>query len=452
MSKFVFPPLIRSESDSRGVVPDSSRDVVFHHFPKTAGSTFRRILETFFPSEQVCPAEIDDEIDALTQADRARYRLYAGHFNYDTVSGHFPDAVMLTFLRDPVARVVSHFHNITTPKRHPETWKARAAERPVVREFLDAIEGMTLEEFVYFDHPRARSIVCNLQTRCMLRDSKTRYREVSRGLGKEAIYVDEWVEEAKAEIELFEFVGVQEHFDLSLQHFAMVFGLRPFGDMNAFTVNVNPTKSRDRRYDLSESVRADLASWNQMDTALWQHATGILKRRNAALLSYLVHADRWARTETLPEMPGDDKPTPAARVVLDTFPSAARGFHALEWDGRGVPFRWSGYENPAIVEIDAVIPDGSRVEVELEALAAIEDRILDSVRLELDGLAVQDLRVRRASDGIRVFGHVTMSGARLPRRRHALKLRSDRALEPESVEYRRALALAVHAVGLRVEA
>ncbi|GAB4384001.1 MAG: sulfotransferase family 2 domain-containing protein [Phycisphaerales bacterium] len=452
MSRFVFPSLIRTETDPRGVTIEHPRDVLFHHFPKTAGSTFRRILETLFPPEQVCPAEIDDEIDALTAADRARYRLYAGHFNYDTVVRHFPDAVKLTFLRDPVARVVSHFHNITTPRRHPETWKARAAQRPVVREFLDAIEGMTLEEFVYFDHPRARSIVCNLQTRCMLRDAKERYRKVFRQMGKEAIYVDEWVEEAKSELERFEFVGVQEHFDLSLQHFAMVFGLRPFGDMSAFTVNVNPVKSPDRRYELSQSVRDDLASWNQMDTALWRHATEILKRRNAAMVAHLIHADMWSRTEAPSALPPVEHPTDAARVVLDTYPSSARGFHALEWDGRGVPFRWSGYENPSIVEIDAAIPGGARVEVVVEALAAIEDRILESVRLELDGHPAQDVRIRRENGGIRIVGHVTMPADRFPRRRHAVKLRSERALEPETAVYRRALALAVHAVGLRVEA
>ncbi|MFQ5846019.1 MAG: sulfotransferase family 2 domain-containing protein, partial [Planctomycetota bacterium] len=221
-----FPSFVRTIENPAGTALDPPPEVIFHHLPKTAGSTFRRILESLFEPREICPGEIDDEIRQLPPAERARYRLYAGHFSYEMIAAAFPDAVWLTFLRQPIPRVISNYYNLTRPQRHTAQWRRRVAARPAVQRFVDRVAGMTLREFVHLDDPRARDRVINRQTRYLVSGCPDPFD----GGGEEAacfpVYDPAIVAEAKRNLrQRFAFVGIQEHFDLSLQLFAMTFGL-----------------------------------------------------------------------------------------------------------------------------------------------------------------------------------------------------------------------------------
>ena len=67
----------------------SNKKFLFHHIPKTAGSTLRGILNTFFKDFEVCPAETVEELNALTNKEFSKFRLFAGHFSYGAIEKIF---------------------------------------------------------------------------------------------------------------------------------------------------------------------------------------------------------------------------------------------------------------------------------------------------------------------------------------------------------------------------
>lgn len=279
-NRFAFlRDLVRRGSGSRRPpLADHPRQIVFHHQPKTAGSSFREYLMTLVREDQVCPAEIDDEITRLSDAERASFKLFGGHFRFDTLADTFPDADWIIFLRHPVDRIVSNYYNLRDSLRHPENWKQRAADRPAVKEFLDQVADMTLEDFVHSDHPRARDRVVNRQTRYLL-------RRQSDGPGKRIVADDpRMLEQAKHTLQSrFRFVGVQERYDLSVAVFCREFGIDEPADLRQFDRNVNELKPQERRYELTDELRTYLEQQNVMDIALWNFGLECLARRAAAL-------------------------------------------------------------------------------------------------------------------------------------------------------------------------
>ena len=107
----------------------------FVHLMKTAGTTFAIHLRGQFPAESIYPAEGLDWHDpadlerytdasralALSPARRAQIQVYTGHFPYMVSQLIDPGLVVLTLLREPVARTISvlqHFQRLDDRYRH----------------------------------------------------------------------------------------------------------------------------------------------------------------------------------------------------------------------------------------------------------------------------------------------------------------------------------------------
>jgi len=99
--------------------------LVFVHIPKTAGTSFRQSLEEMFGYESICmdygtdyegtsPCVLDwyqsRDFYALYEAfSREGFSFLSGHFSASKYVNLFPAQSMVTFLRDPVKRVLSEF-------------------------------------------------------------------------------------------------------------------------------------------------------------------------------------------------------------------------------------------------------------------------------------------------------------------------------------------------------
>ena len=90
--------------------------IVFLHIHKTAGTTFRSILETNFGAS--CCHTNQTRRELFSQADLEfvkkmfpRLRALTGHNIVDPLRFVVPDPFYATFLREPVARVVSHYQD-----------------------------------------------------------------------------------------------------------------------------------------------------------------------------------------------------------------------------------------------------------------------------------------------------------------------------------------------------
>ncbi|SPE54923.1 hypothetical protein SBV1_1990003 [Verrucomicrobia bacterium] len=90
--------------------------IIFLHIPKTAGSTFQFILENSFgvfachTNHAKKPVFTQSDLQ-FAQRVFPRLRSIAGHNLIDPLGLSAPDPFYMTFLREPVARVISHYQD-----------------------------------------------------------------------------------------------------------------------------------------------------------------------------------------------------------------------------------------------------------------------------------------------------------------------------------------------------
>lgn len=216
--------------------------VISVHLPKTAGSTFRDTLALVYGDamfydygDQFGFVDVrppTPAMQAIRWRRRLRYRPYIkasdkcihGHFLASKYLDKYPDAKLITWMRDPVERVVSHYHYW---KRKPDP------AHSICRHLVD--NKLSLLEFAQLAQMR------NLQAR----------------------YLD------NVPLSRFSFVGLQAHFD------AMIETLWPLLGVPAVPVqtkNTNASKSVGANYELDASVRAQIAELNSADVALYSEA------------------------------------------------------------------------------------------------------------------------------------------------------------------------------------
>jgi hypothetical protein len=202
--------------------------IVFLHIPKTAGSTFQFILENTFglsachSNHTKQPIFRQDDFE-FARKFFPRLKSLAGHNLVDPLSLNLPGAFHLTFLREPVARVFSHYQD--TVLTGAKTW--------------------TFEEFM-----RQSDVGENLHVRLMAGE---------RNLDK-----------AKKYMERCDFVGLTEKFNLSLH---------VLQKLSPYPLNLNYKR---RRTAATNTIRQPVADdprmielareHNQLDLALYDFA------------------------------------------------------------------------------------------------------------------------------------------------------------------------------------
>lgn len=201
------------------------------HIPKTAGSTLVASYEDAF-GVRALSHNVHPDIVYTTPKNELeeRYDIIYGHLDLDRLKGIIDaETKILTFLRDPVQRVVSSYHYHTKPE--------------VTGDVAQVVQGqnMSLEKFSGLPSQ------LNLQSRMI------------SPVGKERI----------------DFIGFSERFSESLQELSEFLGVTLENKGNA---NVNPKKNTRDNYSLPEDIAALIRSRNQADQELYDWA---LARRTA---------------------------------------------------------------------------------------------------------------------------------------------------------------------------
>jgi hypothetical protein len=215
------------------------------HMPKTAGTTFRQILVDIYGSSIFFDYHdqysfVDPQKPSLTMrlgrmVRGGRFKQLRrkpsshdlcihGHFRASKYLAQYKDADLITWLRDPVERVASHYYHWL---RHPDPY--HSLSRQLHR------ENLSLEKFAALEPMR------NLQFR----------------------YLD------GVPIERFGFVGVQEQLEDMLPQLFTFLKVPPVAIKSK---NVNQEKALHKRYDLSLETRNLLESLNQQDRMLYTYA------------------------------------------------------------------------------------------------------------------------------------------------------------------------------------
>lgn len=200
--------------------------IISCHTPKTAGTTFAEILRRHYGNDLIMDygdrvgwaGEEADRFrqkrgipDAVEQAFREGRRLVVhGHFYASKYAKRFPNARLITFVREPVSRVISNYQYL---RRNPQI------EHPLVKEFHRA--SPSLAEWANW--PWAR----DLQSKVL-----------------------------DVPLENFSFVGISEHFGASLELFDVQFRTPLASLFSGDRLNVSsetsvPAKVRDRIEELN---------------------------------------------------------------------------------------------------------------------------------------------------------------------------------------------------------
>ena len=104
----------------------SSEKLLFIHIPKTAGTTFVSILRASYPPEEIkllypenaLKTQYMEDFYALPTQQRDAHKVYIGHYHWG-LHQYIPSASKyLTFLREPIAQVISHYrHTVNNQDR-----------------------------------------------------------------------------------------------------------------------------------------------------------------------------------------------------------------------------------------------------------------------------------------------------------------------------------------------
>ena len=210
--------------------------IYFMHIPKTAGSTFRAILEVNFGKAAIQKLYSREKMDAfLEQGCKKRTEVVAGHLSQDVIASFPTEGRIVTFLRDPVARVLSHYNHLSN------------SPDPSHRKLIEA--HPTLASFA--THPWGS----NLQTQYVAgKDIDVRTNP------------EEALSAARRNLSDMAVVGLAERFDESLLLFKH--RLEGFRKTAYRSENVRSY----RRAEIAEADRAAIVDANASDLALYRYA------------------------------------------------------------------------------------------------------------------------------------------------------------------------------------
>lgn len=225
--------------------------VIFLHIPKTAGLTLYDIFDreygrahifTFVGGRERLEHSVNT-FKALPEGERSAFQLLRGHTPFGIHTQLSKPFRYMTFLRDPVKRVVSHYYYVLNNPDH------------LLHETVTS-QKMSLETYV------ASGINYELD------NGQTRQLA---GITNEIPYGacnQELLEQAKINLKThFSFVGLTERFNESLLIMRHVLGWRRF----PFYVRQNVSREKTAHGEIPAQVVRLLEQYNELDSALYAY-------------------------------------------------------------------------------------------------------------------------------------------------------------------------------------
>jgi hypothetical protein len=236
---------------------------IFLHIPKTGGMTLYDIIKKNVREDSTftIPANGEDLFRNLPPEERQRYRCIMGHAMFgihEYISNPF---YYLTFLRNPVDRLVSQYYH------------ALGAEGNGLSKMIKE-NRMSCEDFLMGD----MNVVYNHQTRMIAgRAVIRRLSKKYRGLLKDKsirFAIPELLSKAKQNIRnFFRFVGIVERYDESLLIMAKKTGFK-----NIYYTKINVTRKKPAKILLSDEIRESVYEKNKLDLELYRFVNELLDR------------------------------------------------------------------------------------------------------------------------------------------------------------------------------
>lgn len=216
---------------------------LFHHIVKAGGTSLGKLFERILGPTNVFHASGQYLYTPSTIL--ADYRMVTGHFRFTRGPFHDHSRLYLTFLRDPLDRILSAYYYY------------RSRPDDVAAEQVLLAKQHTFEEFIDLPNPSIRVLMDNHQTCSFgLADSRS-YGLTGTRLLRAAVEV----------LESYDFVGVYEYFPQSVAAMCRQMGWSALKRIP----HLNQTVERAGVQDLSRQTRDKLLSLSGMDHELYQY-------------------------------------------------------------------------------------------------------------------------------------------------------------------------------------
>jgi hypothetical protein len=403
--------------ESVGMAGDTStqRSILFLHIPKTAGTSFRLFMVNRFP---VGASVLNVHMLSHRQKDPNQFRFVCGHVNWSFRDRFNVPPIMMTCLREPLERTISHFFFVRSPQqdieleRYTTTIGEKAAARR--RHILDQTRRWDLAGFVENDPVLAAELLGNMQTRTLVGMSDP--KEFAAADPAKLLTL------AQQRLEECDLVLLTECADESLELTCRYFGW----DVQEKLPHDNANTRRPVKEAIEPATLDALRKLTSLDQQMYRYAEELFQRR----LDAKVTAPR-------------QTPPDATDFKMD------QAIHGVGWFQRNqvndVWFCWMGDE----AELDLSCAGQGDHLLRCRVDHVIKSEVLDGLKLFVNGTEVKTIR-----EGSKTPFDLTarVPGSLLPSGRVRLQFRVSQTFRPSDLNpdstNRRGVSIAVSRVQL----
>jgi hypothetical protein len=249
---------------------------VFIHAQKTGGTSLQNMLADTFGDRNVYREKIDT-LYRRSPAELAQYTVFAGHFEYASVS-YIPRRTrhLFTFLREPRQRLLSLYRFL----------RAHEPGSPAFNGSKEIANRLDAEEFFRSVMALAGSDLWNHLTWCVMGQRKWNvYRQLLSGLDDAALArrLDDIRPEIRDRLQEFAFIGLQEDYPHSCQRLFELIGSRLPQMRHDHSVELLSAHARYFKYVprrlLTPQLRETIAPLVQLDDIVYQEGSDIYAQR-----------------------------------------------------------------------------------------------------------------------------------------------------------------------------
>ncbi len=211
----------------------AEKKIVFLHIPKTGGMTFTAVLKQLFDKEQIFP-----HIDPLVllksfASNESAYQVFPGHFFYEVLENFSEKPITLTFLRNPIDRLKSHYYFYQIQPDH-----AIENMRDYDKKIVELSRKYSFEEFVCLDTLEIENGFYNLQTRYIASNT-------GDAIPQSEAEATALINLALRNLHSIDFIGIVEDFKNSLSLFKKMFSIDD--EIRQQPINVNYKRPRSEK-------------------------------------------------------------------------------------------------------------------------------------------------------------------------------------------------------------
>ena len=394
------------------LLPDEQ--VYFIHVPKCAGTSFISLVDEHYVIDEILPVHYDLEKfrKEITDEQLSQYKFIRGHIPYDLVIPRLLGIPrVITFLRDPVAQFISYFE-MRQRVSDPSGGLQPALQSLTLEDFLER------EDLVHDTHFHRR--FTNWATWLIGGVTKSGKREIPN------------LKRAKERLAKFDFVGITERFDESLELFCYTFGFAPIGSSRSLNVSPN----REERANIDAKILHKIAEVNWADVELYKFGCALLENQ---LREMKVRKP-------------DDSTAQKVNLLSSinfTFERVdpGSGWQVAESHPRYGVIRWSGPETTSTLYMPVAAQND--LIIRFRVVSSIAPDILNSLTLSVNNYSVALTQRHDGTQGGVVFeGSIPHTMLVETQARQSISFHVNRTLAPKELgqgsEDERALGLCYH--------